>query len=242
MNMLTPALRAIRQIGDPVFLGVVLRSVLWSAAGFGVLAMGLFWGLHSALSDQGWLGWVAATFGALGAAFLALVLFVPIATGIASLFSERLATAVEARYYPGLPPSQPASIWAQSGDAAWLGVRVLAMQGVALLASLLLPGLGLALGWFVASWAVGRGLFMPVAMLRMDRATAAALYRRDRPIVLAQGALITAAGLVPGLNILAPILGVAAMVHVLHRVDVASPAVVAGSIAVLGHPPSGRSP
>ena len=88
----------------------------------------------------------------------------------------------------------------------------------------------MALGWFVASWAVGRGLFMPVAMLRMDRATASALYRRDRPIVLVQGALLTAAGLVPVLNILAPILGVAAMVHVLHRRTVVPP-----TQGVLGH-------
>jgi uncharacterized protein involved in cysteine biosynthesis len=44
--------------------------------------------------------------------------------------------------------------------------------------------------------------------------------------VLAQGALITAAGMVPVLNILAPILGVAAMVHVLHRGHPAAAAVV----------------
>jgi uncharacterized protein involved in cysteine biosynthesis len=85
-------------------------------------------------------------------------------------------------------------------------------------------------------------LFIPVAMLRMDRVTASALYRRDRPIVLMQGALITAAGLVPGLNILAPILGVAAMVHVLHRFHPMPPAVVAQSFPVLGHPASGGSP
>jgi CysZ protein len=226
MPLLSPAFLAIEQIDDRVFLGVVLRSVLWSALGFAALTIALFWGLHDMLAGHGWLAWLAAAGGAIGSALLALVLFVPIASGIASLFSERIAAAVEQIYYPGLPPQRPASVTAQTLDALSLGLRVLVMQGVALVATLLVPGFGAVFGWFVSSWAVGRGLFVAVAMLRMDRAHATALYRANRTAVLAQGALITAAGMVPVLNILAPILGVAAMVHVLHRGHPAAAAVV----------------
>ncbi len=217
MAFFAPALRALGQMTDPVFLGIVIRSVLWSAASFVILALSLFFGLHHMLADQGWLSWLAAVGGVAGTAVLSMVLFVPVSTMIASLFSARLTAAVEAVRYPGLAGgAMPASLWQQSMDAAALGLLVLVMQVVALIATVFLPGLGAALGWFVAAWAVGRGLFMPIAMLRMDRATAGALYRRHRPMVLFQGALITAAGLVPVLNILAPILGGAAMVHVLH--------------------------
>ena len=72
------------------------------------------------------------------------------------------------------------------------------------------------IGWAVAAFAVGRGLFVAVAMRRMDRPAALALYASRRPAVLAQGALVVAASLVPLLNLLAPVLGIAAMVHVLH--------------------------
>ncbi len=230
MPYLTPPLRAIEQITDPVFLGVLAHSVLWSVLAFVLLAIGVFYGVHAALAGHGWLSWLAGFAGAATTSLLSMWLFLPLATAIASLFVERIARAVEARYYPDLPPALPASLSSQIADAVVLGLRVLAMQIVALVASIFLPGLGLVLGWFVASWAVGRGLFEPVAMLRTDRATAGALYRSLRPAVLFQGALMTAANFVPVLNLLAPLLGVATMVHVLQA------RVVPPAPSVLGQP------
>ncbi len=83
------------------------------------------------------------------------------------------------------------------------------------MAALLVPGLGLLLGWLVTSWAIGRGLFMAVALRRCPRAQALALYRARCGQVLVQGGLVAAAALVPGLNLVAPVLGLASMVHVL---------------------------
>jgi uncharacterized protein involved in cysteine biosynthesis len=56
-----------------------------------------------------------------------------------------------------------------------------------------------------------------VAMRRMNRAEATALYARRRWMVLSQGGIATACSLVPVLNLLAPVLGTACMVHVLHE-------------------------
>lgn len=213
----TPALRAIDQLGDRVFLGVVMHSVIWSAVAFAAVAAGVFYGGHAVLSGQGWLSWLAGVAGAIGTLILSLWLFLPLATVIATLFVERIAVAVEKRWYPSVSPGHPASLWAQAQDGLALGVRVVAMQAIALVVTLIPPHVtGLAIGWLIASWAVGRGLFVPVAMLRMDRPSALAVYRRLRVPVIFQGALITAAGLVPVLNLLAPVLGVAAMVHLLH--------------------------
>ena len=147
---------------------------------------------------------------------LVFVGFVPVATTIASLFSDRIAAAVERHYYPALRQARPAAVMAQAWDGIALGLQVLGLQIVAVLLALLLPGPGLALGWAVAAWAIGRGLFVAVAMRRMDRAAAVALYARHRAAVLAQGAIMAAAGLVPFVNLVAPVLAVAAMVHVLH--------------------------
>jgi CysZ protein len=241
----TPALRAIDQLGDRVFLGVVMHSVVWSAVAFGLLAAGIFYGGHAMLSGPGWLGWLAGAAGALGTLVLSLWLFLPLATVIATLFVERIAATVEARWYPAVAPGRPASLWSQAHDGLILGLQVLAMQAIALVATLIPPHVtGLAIGWLIASWAVGRGLFVPVAMLRMDRPAALALYRRLRVPVVFQGALMTAVGLVPLLNLLSPVLGVAAMVHLLHLALGASGAesggprgrVVPRMAPVLGHP------
>ena len=219
MSLLTPTWRALNQMQDRVFLAVALRSVAWTGLAGLVLLGGVAWGGHDLAA---WLGlgavggWLGGAVGGGGAAMLVFVGFVPVATTIASLFSDRIAAAVERHYYPALRQARPAAVMAQAWDGIALGLQVLGLQIVAVLLALLLPGPGLALGWAVAAWAIGRGLFVAVAMRRMDRAAAVALYARHRAAVLAQGAIMAAAGLVPFVNLVAPVLAVAAMVHVLH--------------------------
>ena len=216
--MFRPALLALDQMTDPVFLGVVAHSVVWSVLAFALVATGVFYGGHALLADHAWLGWAAGALGAIGTLVLSLWLFLPLATVIASLFVERIARAVERRYYPTSPPGRPASMIAQTDDAIRLGLRVLLMEAIGLIATLIPPHVtGLAIGWAIAAWAVGRGLFVPVAMLRMSRPEALALYRSRRVEVIFQGGLITAASYVPVLNLLAPVLGAAAMVHIVHE-------------------------
>ena len=140
----------------------------------------------------------------------------PVAAVIATLYCDRVAEAVERRFYPADGPGRTAPIGQQAEEAAALGLRVLVLQLATLVLSFLVPGIGSLLGWAVASFAVGRGLFVSVAMRRMDRGAALALYRRRRPAVLLQAAAVVAASLVPIVNLLVPVLGIAAMVHVLH--------------------------
>jgi uncharacterized protein involved in cysteine biosynthesis len=215
--LLMPPLRAINQLDDPAFLGVVLRSVAWTLLAFLGLAALLSWGATAAAQSWGprWTEWLGYATGPVGASLLALFLFLPIASVIATLFVDRIAEAVERRYYPGLPPARPAPLSQQLWDGVVLGLQVLAMQLVALVLSLLLPGVGLALGWLVTAWAIGRGLFVAVAMRRMNRGAARAVYRQRRFAVVAQGGLMAALGLIPVLNLVAPVLGTAALVHVL---------------------------
>ncbi|MBU6498968.1 MAG: EI24 domain-containing protein [Rhodospirillales bacterium] len=216
MLILAAPLRALSQLDDRAFLGVLLHSLIWSTLAFAALTIGVVWGVHAWLASHAVWAWLAALLGGAGAALLALVLFLPVAGLIASLFLERIAAAVERRFYPNLPPATPAPLAQQIGDGIALGLRVFGLQIAALLLALLLPGVGLVLGWLVAAWAIGRGLFVAVAMRRMSRADATALYRRRRLAVLGQGGLMSAASLVPIANLLVPVLGTAAMVHVLH--------------------------
>ncbi len=216
MSLIAPPLRALAQLDDPAFLGVLGRSMLWALAGFLALAVLLGRGAEALLSGHPWL---AGLFGGVGAALLAFYFFLPIAGVIAMLFLDRIAEAVERRFYPGLPPARPAPLAAQAWDGVALGLRVFAWQAIVLLLALvpMLAPVAAPLGWIVAAWSVGRGLFVAVAMRRMPRAAAAALYGRNRLSVLAQGALITLGSVVPVLNLFVPVLGTAAMVHLLQE-------------------------
>ena len=94
---------------------------------------------------------------------------------------------------------------------------MLALQIVALGLAIAIPGIGLLLGWAITGWAIGRGLFVATAMRRMTRAEAVRLYASQRLPVLAQGGILALATTIPLLNLLVPVLGIAALTHVLNR-------------------------
>lgn len=218
-----PLLRALAQFDDAVFQGVVLRSVVWALAGFAAvfaLALAL---VHQVLALHGPWAWLADLLGSVATALLAFWLFLPVAAAIGTLFIERVALAVERRWYPALPPAEAAPILSQVWDGVAVGLRILWVNLITLPLLLFLPGIGLVIAWAIGAWAIGRGLFTAVAMRRMSRAEALALYGRRRALVLTQGAVLAAMGYLPVLNLLLPVLGTAAMVHVLDLAMAASP-------------------
>ncbi len=214
---MSPLVRALGQLNDRVFLGVLVRSLAFSGLVFLALHALAVWIVHGMLELSGWWAWIADILGSVAASALAMWLFLPLAAVIGTLFMDRIARAVEARWYPNLPPAVGAPLAAQLWDGLMLGLRILLLNLVALLFVLLLPGVGLLLGWAIAAYGMGRGLFVAVAMRRMPRVAAEQVYRRGRWVVLAQGAAMALAGTVPLLNLLIPLIGTAAMVHVLDR-------------------------
>ncbi|MBV8574820.1 MAG: EI24 domain-containing protein [Acetobacteraceae bacterium] len=217
MNVLDPLGRALSQLNDPVFLGVVWRSLAWSALCFIVLVAVAVWSVNHLLALHGWWAWAAGLLSGIGAALLAFWLFLPVAAVIGTLFMERIAIAVERRYYPFLPPPRGAPLAVQIWDGLAVGVRILLLNLLALALALIIPGVGLVLAWAIGAFAIGRGMFVAIAMRRMSRPEAETLYRRERAAVLTQGGIMALACYLPLLNLLLPVIGTAAMVHVLDR-------------------------
>jgi uncharacterized protein involved in cysteine biosynthesis len=213
--MFTPLTRALAQLDDPAVLGVLFQTLLVSIGCFAALTLGSVYGLHHLLAPHGWLAWLAGALGGAASLAAALWLFLPVAVVIASAFMEPVCRAVERRWYPDLPAPQGASLPIQIWDGLVVASLVLVLNLVSLLLAVLIPGIGLLLGWGITAWALGRGLFVAVAMRRMGRMEAAELYLRHRGGVLLQGAALALAGSIPVLNLLLPVVGPACMVHVL---------------------------
>jgi uncharacterized protein involved in cysteine biosynthesis len=171
--------------------------------------------VHHLFAIPGWWSWLVDLIGGIATALLALWLFLPLAVGIGTLFIDRIADAVEHFYYPHLPRPRGESLSVQLWDGVAVGLRVLLLSFVALILTLLLPGIGALLGWAISGWAIGRGLFVAVAMRRMSRRQAESLHRHHRGRVLLLGGVLAAMAFLPPLNLLLPVLGVAAMVHLL---------------------------
>jgi uncharacterized protein involved in cysteine biosynthesis len=213
-----PLSRSLAQLHDRVFLGVVARGVFWAAVCFAALHVIAIWAVHQLLGLDGWIAWAVDLVASVGASLLTLWLFVPVGAAISTLYIDRIAAAVERLHYPTLPPARGAPVLDQVMDGIVLGLRLLGLLILALVLALLIPGLGLLLGWAIAGYGIGRGLFMAVAMRRLPRPQAEQLYRQNRTIVLFQGIILAAAAWIPLVNLMLPVIGAAAMVHVLDMI------------------------
>lgn len=213
LQLTSPLTRAIGQLDDRAFLGVLARSLVWAAVCFVGLHVAAVWTVEHLLHLHGWLRWGAGFLASFGATLLAGWLFLPLAAVIGLLYIDRIAAAVERRWYPMLPPARPAPLTQQIMDGIALGLRVLLLNLLALL--LAVTWIGLPLGWLIAGYGTGRGLFMAVAMRRMPRADAIRAYRSVWLIILLYGATLAFAAYVPLLNLFIPLIGTASMVHIL---------------------------
>lgn len=216
--MIAPILLALRQLGDRAFLVPLLKGLGGAALVFaGLVAAGAL-GAEALAGGEGWLARAAAALGGVLALALGIWLFVPVMLALAGLFLDPVAEAVERRFYATLPPPVGgASLAAQARFNLLLGLRMGALSLATLPLTFFVPPVGTALLWLVSAVALGHGLFEGVAQRRMGVAEARTLRRAHEGRVLGTGAVLAAAALVPGLNLLVPVVGTAAMTHLLHR-------------------------
>ena len=209
---------AVAQLADPK-----LRGVIWASLGLSlVLQVGLaalaWWGLRAlAHFDSRWINEGIVWLGGAGVVVLALILF-PASFGIViSVFLEKIADIVESEHYPQLGPARGIPIW----TGIWTGVAFL--LAVVLINLLMLPfyivaifvaGLGAVLFYAINGWLAARMYHEQVALRRLRPAEVKAWRRANWGVLWLTGIVIVFLGTIPVLNLIVPVLGVAAMVHV----------------------------
>lgn len=213
MTLVQAFARALAQLGDPN-----LRRPLWWSLGLAGLVFGLLWaGLafavaHTRLFETLWLEWAVEGLGGIAAIVLTVILFPGVVLTFLSLFLERVVEAVEARHYPGLPaPRHP-----PLAEVIVSGIKFLVISVVLNLFCLplyLVPILNVVVFAALNGYLLGREYFEVVAPRRLEPATAAGLWRQRRASAFAAGAVIAIASTLPMVNLAAPVVGVAAMTH-----------------------------
>jgi uncharacterized protein involved in cysteine biosynthesis len=214
----SPLTLALRELADPRLLKIFGLSLAISLLVFAAVAAVIGLELQDLAASAVWASWLPGGVGALTALLTSVWLFFPLAVIVAGFFQNAMCRAVEAAQYPDLPPARGAGVSGQTADQIFLALKLMIFGLFALMASLVWPGLGFLIGLALTAWALGRGFFVPVAMRRLSRRQALAAYDILRPRVLFLGAILALIGMVPGLNLLIPVLGPVAMLHLQMRV------------------------
>ena len=211
--------KTLGQMNDPA-----IRRVIGKTLGLAILGYVLFVVLVYLLIDwlsglSGWLEYLARFGGVAFSLVVAWFTFPAVAAAVAGIFADDVIDAVEARHYPHLPAATPVPVLSAVLD----GVKLAAIALIANLLTLplLIPPftpLYFLVSWGVSGWLLGREYFEMVAFRRMDRTVAHELRRRHNRTFTIAGVMIAVCLTIPFVNLLAPVLGAAFMVHVAQNV------------------------
>jgi uncharacterized protein involved in cysteine biosynthesis len=219
---------AVGQLGDPPIKRVIWRVAFWTALIYmlvGIALWSVIAGFDPTLSFAfvpflwlqsllvGIAGFVSAILGLFAFFAVFWLLFVIIVQLVAGFYLEDIITAVEARHYPDLPPAIK-----QTASGAALNAlqyfATLVLLNLLALPFYLIPLLGVLLFYLVNGYLIGREYYELVALRRIDAKAAKTLRKAERGKVFGAGLITTVLFSLPILNLVAPIVATAAMVHI----------------------------
>ena len=211
--MLTAYARAIAQLGDPAFR----RPLALGLLGAGTVLACLWTGMAVLLTrtrvfDNSWLETPLDALGGLATLVLTVLLYPAVVAAILSLFLDGAIEAVEARHYPGIPRPRPVGLAEQLGGALRLVVVALVLNLLAL-PIYLVPGVNLVVFYMLNGYLLGREYFEMVAQRRLDPSALRQLRRDRRARIFLSGAVVAFISTIPLVNLVAPLVAVAAMAH-----------------------------
>lgn len=214
--------KAFAQLSDPRLQRIVLLSVGLALAvlvGLGVLLWFVVTQLH--LFSWAWLETLFEWGSGLGIAILMVLLFPAAVSATIGLFLEAVAGAVESRHYPGLPSPRAQSIHEAIVSGLKFALVAILLNLVVLplyILGFFLPPLNFFVFYGLNGYLLGREYYETVALRRLDAKLAREVRRRNSGRVFLGGVVITVMLTVPILNLIAPVIATAFMVHIFESI------------------------
>ncbi len=211
--MLLAFIKGFGQLFDPASRRVVRISL---AAALAIL-LGLWFFISYLLAQTtffsyAWLETIIDALGGLAGLLLTALLFPAVVTAVMGFFLEGLAGAVERRHYPHLQPVPGTPVLRSLAAVAKFFAVVLLANGVGLI-FLLIPPVFPFVFYAVNGYLLSREYFELVALRRMDGTAVRSLRKAHRGQLFAAGIVIVFLLTLPVINLLAPIVATAVMVH-----------------------------
>jgi uncharacterized protein involved in cysteine biosynthesis len=215
--MLSALIKAFAQWSDPrlrriLKIGVAMALACW--VGLALIASMVLKSVT--LFENSWADIGSGVALGLAALVVPLLFFSAVATFVMSFWLDDVADIVEERHYPGLGPARHLG-WREAllASTRFLLVMVaVTLAAAPVYVALLLFGLGIILNYAVNGYLLGREYFELVASRRMESDQARLLFRNNLGRLWLCGAVINLLFQIPLLNLTAPVIAAAFMVHV----------------------------
>ncbi|MEL7154450.1 MAG: EI24 domain-containing protein [Pseudomonadota bacterium] len=226
MALIGDFFRALGQITDARFLGVLLKALALTIALLGAMTVGAGWLASFIPTDLGewWLiGQVEIPIEglqtlAVGAVLVASIfLMIPVAAMFVSLFLDQIADAVEARHYPNLPEPRRSGMVEDIGHSIRFLFTLIGLNLLAGIFALILFPLAAFIFLGLNGYLLGREYFELVAARHLPAREAAALRKQNFWRTWLAGILMVIPLVIPIMNLIVPVLGVATITHQFHR-------------------------
>ncbi len=212
--MINDFMKSVAQFSDPRFRKVVLIGVAGALATIVGLWLLIWFGLSSItfFADGGWLESAADWILGIGLAVLVVLLFPAATVLISSLLLDQIADADEDKHYPTLPETRPQPISEALISGLKFAATALALN--ILILPLLLAGPVYIIAFYgMNGYLLSREYFELVAIRRYDARTVEAIRKSRQKKLWLAGVGLTFLMTIPLVNLVAPIIATAFMVH-----------------------------
>lgn len=218
--MFASAGKAAAMLFDRDFVGIVLRSLLLTA----VLFILLFAGVEYALTHLPPLGsiWVNRLLEVATPFVLILAIFflgAPVAAIFGSLYLDRIAAKVDARFFPGDPKARGTSLSTGLGESVRLIALSILINVVLLPMDIGVPGVAEIATVLANGWLLGREFFELASLRHLNRAESDAMRSKYATRIYAAGLLISILTAIPAVDLIAPFFGSALMARLFKRLS-----------------------
>ncbi len=198
----------------PGVLRLFLLCILAYVLSWSILAWVLSAFISSYIGVTGLDGLIFHVIGGAGGMLIAWFLFPLLYPILISFFDDNIAMIIERKDYPELPAATP-PFWPTIMHDVIFSLKAIGLN-ILCLPFYIFPPIGVFVYYLLNGYLLGTQFFRMAAGRRVNVATARAMESNARWSIIMTGVAISFCATIPFLNLAAPIIGVAAMLHLFH--------------------------
>lgn len=213
-------LRTLKSLALPGMLRVFAKTIMFTL-------FVLVWFIAFTIVAVSWLshnlqGHAAADFlpwlGSIGGMTIAWILFPALMPIIIKFFDMQIVLLIDEKDYPDMLKPKRSEFWLELLQDMRFSLVAIVLN-IIVFPLYMLPVVNLFLFYLLNGYMLGHEFFLMVARKHVPEHEAQQLFQRYGATIILAGIAITLLATIPVINVLAPFISIAFMVHLYHRLD-----------------------